>query len=84
MTVNTEETDILVIGGDLTVLAYAVLLIMGYMSKPLVFMVILMGSTFLGGAWFCGWLRPFWFTQEWLGKPGRLLRFPQIRVSLSH
>lgn len=64
----------------LTPLAYAVLLVLGYMSKTLVFMIILMGGTLLGGAWFCGWLCPFGFAQEWIGKLGRLLRLPRLRI----
>jgi polyferredoxin len=63
-----------------TPIAYTGLLIMGFMTKTLVFMIILMGSTLLGGAWFCGWLCPLGFTQEWIGKLGRLLRIPRIRI----
>ncbi len=59
---------------------YTVLLIYGYMSKSLVYMIILMGATLLGGAWFCGWLCPLGFIQEWLGKLGRLLHIPRIRI----
>lgn len=64
----------------LTPLIYTGLLILGYMSKTLVFMIILLGSTLLSGAWFCGWLCPLGFAQEWLGKLARLLRLPRLRV----
>jgi polyferredoxin len=63
----------------LTPLAYTTLLIKGFIDKPLILMVIILGSTLLGGAWFCGWLCPVGFTQEWLGKLGRLLRLPRVR-----
>lgn len=49
------------------------------MSKNLIYMGVLLGATLLGGAWFCGWLCPLGFVQEWLGKLGRLLRLPRIR-----
>lgn len=61
-------------------LIYTVLLIQGYMTKSLVFMIILLGSTLLSGAWFCGWLCPFGFAQEWLGKLGRLFHIPRLRI----
>lgn len=64
----------------LTPLIYTALLILGFMSKTLVFMIILMSFTVLGGAWFCGWLCPLGFIQEWLGRLGRLLRIPRIRL----
>ncbi|MDC7220592.1 MAG: 4Fe-4S binding protein [Spirochaetales bacterium] len=64
----------------LTPIAYAVLLVKGYMSKNLAYMIILLSATLLGGAWFCGWLCPFGFAQEWLGKLGRLLRLPRLRL----
>ena len=60
--------------------AYTALFLMGYISKSFVFMAVLLGGTFLGGAWFCGWLCPFGFTQEWLGKLGRILRIPRLRI----
>ncbi|QEN09415.1 4Fe-4S binding protein [Oceanispirochaeta crateris] len=63
-------------------IAYMLLLIEGVMSKNIIFMGVLMGSTLLGGAWFCGWFCPFGFAQEWIGKLGQLLRIPKIRIPL--
>ena len=57
---------------------YSVLLLKGFMSKSLIFMIVLFSLTIIGGAWFCGWLCPVGFAQEWLGKLGRLLRIPKI------
>lgn len=63
-------------------LIYSELLVLGYMSKNIYFMLVLMGATFLGGAWFCGWLCPFGFAQEWLGKLGRFLHIPKFRIPI--
>ncbi len=60
--------------------AYTALLTLGFMSKSLPYMIIILGTTVLGGAWFCGWLCPFGFAQEWLGKLGRALRIPRLRI----
>ena len=60
--------------------AYTALLLKGYVTKNIVIMLILMGATLLGGAWFCGWLCPFGFAQDWLGRLARVLRLPRLRI----
>lgn len=61
-------------------IVYTILLVKGYMSKSVVYMIVLIGLTILGGAWFCGWLCPVGFAQEWISKLGRLLRIPRITI----
>lgn len=34
----------------------------------------------LVGVFFCGWVCPFGSAQEWLGRLGRLLHLPQLRI----
>lgn len=59
---------------------YTFLLIKGFMTKSLPYMAVFLGITVLGGAWFCGWMCPFGFIQEWTGRLARLFRVPQLRI----
>ncbi len=61
-------------------IAYTALLLNGLVTKNIVIMLVLMGSTLLGGAWFCGWLCPFGFAQDWTARVARFLRIPRLRI----
>ncbi|MDC7235133.1 MAG: 4Fe-4S binding protein [Spirochaetales bacterium] len=64
----------------ITPAAYTAFFILGAQTKNIVVMLILMGSALLGGAFFCGWLCPFGFTQEVIGKLARLLKLPRLQL----
>ncbi|MBI9101520.1 MAG: 4Fe-4S binding protein [Spirochaetales bacterium] len=61
-------------------IVYTALLITGLLWKSPLMVIILLGIAFLSGAFYCGWLCPFGFTQEWLGNLGRVLNLPYLRV----
>lgn len=62
-------------------LSYAAFIVLGLMGKNIAIMLTLMGTALFGGAYFCGWLCPFGFLQEWFAKLGRLLKLPHLRVA---
>lgn len=40
----------------------------------------LLPTILLAGVFFCGWVCPFGSAQEWMGKLGRLLHLPRLRM----
>ena len=60
---------------------YGIVLAAGIIGKSYLTMIALMALALLAGAFYCGWLCPFGALQEWLGKLGRLLKLPRLRVS---
>ena len=59
---------------------YLLMIAFSIMGRNFILTVGLMAISFIGGAWFCGWLCPFGSAQEWLGKLGRKLSFKKLRV----
>lgn len=59
---------------------YGIVLAAGIMGKSFTIMLALMATALLVGAFFCGWLCPFGFVQEILGKAGRALKLPLLRI----
>jgi len=60
---------------------YGLLLALGYIYKSFLVMGVLMISALAAGAFYCGWFCPFGALQEGLGRAGRLLKIPRIRIS---
>jgi polyferredoxin len=60
--------------------AFAVAVALAAVHVSFLLLLILLGLGLIGGAWFCGWLCPLGTAQEWLGKLGRLLRVPRLRL----
>ena len=59
---------------------YTLLVVRGFLTKSMVIMLLIMGSTLLSGPWICGWLCPFGFIQDWLGRLARFLKLPRLRI----
>ncbi len=61
-------------------LIYIALLFTTFFQNFKLFFVILLLSTVLGGAFFCGWLCPFGTAQEIISKIGNKLHIKKLRV----
>jgi polyferredoxin len=60
--------------------AYAAMIAFAIMGQNFMIAIGLMVISFIGGAWFCGWLCPLGSAQEWLGKLGQKLAVRKLRV----
>ena len=61
-------------------IVYTLVLISGITGRSFAVIAALMGSALIAGAFFCGWLCPFGFVQEMLGKLGRKLKLPHLKI----
>ena len=64
----------------ITPILFGGLLFLGIIYKSFFLIGLFMASSLLLGAFHCGWLCPFGFLQELLGKLGRRLRLPRFAI----
>jgi ferredoxin-type protein NapH len=61
-------------------LLYGALLFTGIIYKSFTIIIIFFASSFLFGAFHCGWLCPFGFLQDQMGRLGRKLHLPLFKI----
>ncbi|MDC7219062.1 MAG: 4Fe-4S binding protein [Spirochaetales bacterium] len=64
----------------ITPILFSLLMLFGILWKNLFLIAILMGSSLFLGAFHCGWLCPFGFIQDILGKLGKALKLPRLKI----
>jgi ferredoxin-type protein NapH len=64
----------------ITPVLYSVLIYLGFSGRSMAMMYTMLLVSLLFGAFHCGWLCPFGFIQELLGKLGKTLKLPRLNI----
>lgn len=62
---------------------FGALLFTGVIWKSFNFIIALSAVSLIAGPFYCGWICPFGFIQEMLGRLGRVLKLPHLKVTAS-